>query len=299
MGPTQGSTVLCVSWVLPLWLAGPPASARPYRPPTQPPPALHCRHHHRAEASSIGAATDAAAAEYSEGRQQLADLADTVRAAVLLPERCLHFLRPGRIVRVTEGEQIDGWLGGQGEVQGRGCLVALCGVSPSPLNSLHPSTHPSTSLLPPTSHFHPPLHPHHFRPPSQPPTSLLPTAPSPIRLTTSAHLTHPHHFRPLHRPAPVGLRRGGVCATPGCPGPAGRGRKRSGGISGRHPAVCVGQADSHSCPRDPPQWPARGGDAAAGGDRAAAAVGAGGGGCRDAGGWVGERRVGKRWVKYG
>ncbi|PRW61094.1 superkiller viralicidic activity 2-like 2 isoform A [Chlorella sorokiniana] len=62
-----------------------------------------------AEAAQITAATDAAAAEYSEGRQQLAAAAAVVREAVQQPQRCLHFLRPGRIVRVTEGERQWGY----------------------------------------------------------------------------------------------------------------------------------------------------------------------------------------------
>ncbi|KAI7838418.1 hypothetical protein COHA_007790 [Chlorella ohadii] len=62
-----------------------------------------------AEAAQISAATDAAAAEYSEGRQQLAAAAAVVRQAMHLPQHCLHFLRPGRIVRVTEGERQWGY----------------------------------------------------------------------------------------------------------------------------------------------------------------------------------------------
>lgn len=56
-----------------------------------------------AEAAQITAATDTAAAEYSEGRQQLAAAAAAIRTAMQQPQHSLHFLRPGRIVRVTEG----------------------------------------------------------------------------------------------------------------------------------------------------------------------------------------------------
>ena len=66
-------------------------------------PALLPRSPLLAEAAQISAATDAAAAEYTEGRQQLAAAAAVVRQAMQLPQHCLHFLRPGRIVRVTEG----------------------------------------------------------------------------------------------------------------------------------------------------------------------------------------------------
>lgn len=73
-----------------------------------------------AEASSITAATDAAAAEYAAGKARLAELAASVRAAVQLPQHCLHFLRPGRIIRVAEGAWLAGcWGGGRA---GRGSL---------------------------------------------------------------------------------------------------------------------------------------------------------------------------------
>lgn len=57
-----------------------------------------------AEAAAITDVADAAVAEYSAGKAELAELEARVRAAVQRPEHCLHFLRPGRIVRVTEGK---------------------------------------------------------------------------------------------------------------------------------------------------------------------------------------------------
>lgn len=58
-----------------------------------------------AEASAITEATQAAAEEYSEGRQQLAAAEGVLRGALQRPQHCLHFLRPGRIIRVAEGGQ--------------------------------------------------------------------------------------------------------------------------------------------------------------------------------------------------
>ena len=56
-----------------------------------------------AESTAITAATDAAAEEYSAGKQDLEEQLAVVRAAMQQPQHCVHFLRPGRIVRVTEG----------------------------------------------------------------------------------------------------------------------------------------------------------------------------------------------------
>lgn len=56
------------------------------------------------EASKITAATDAAVSEYTAARQRLAEQLAVVRAVTQQPQHSLHFLRPGRIVRVTEGE---------------------------------------------------------------------------------------------------------------------------------------------------------------------------------------------------
>ncbi|EFN51423.1 hypothetical protein CHLNCDRAFT_28067, partial [Chlorella variabilis] len=55
------------------------------------------------ESTAITAATDAAAEEYSAGKQDLEEQLAVVRAAMQQPQHCVHFLRPGRIVRVTEG----------------------------------------------------------------------------------------------------------------------------------------------------------------------------------------------------
>lgn len=68
----------------------------------QPPPCLPALTH-PAESSAISAATDAAASEYAAGRQRLADAQAVLAVAVTQPQHCLHFLRPGRIVRVTQG----------------------------------------------------------------------------------------------------------------------------------------------------------------------------------------------------
>ncbi len=57
-----------------------------------------------AEASAISAATEAAAAEFLEARERLRQPQAVVAAAVQQPDHSLHFLRPGRIIRVFEGE---------------------------------------------------------------------------------------------------------------------------------------------------------------------------------------------------
>lgn len=56
-----------------------------------------------AEASAITAATDAAAADYAAARERLATARRQLLRYVQRPDHSLHFLRPGRIVRVTEG----------------------------------------------------------------------------------------------------------------------------------------------------------------------------------------------------
>ncbi|KAL4452733.1 hypothetical protein ABPG75_008395 [Micractinium tetrahymenae] len=61
------------------------------------------------EASAIGAATDAAAAEYIAARERLRQQQAAVSAALQQPQYCLHFLRPGRIIRVVEGERDWGY----------------------------------------------------------------------------------------------------------------------------------------------------------------------------------------------
>ena len=57
-----------------------------------------------AEAESITSVTEEVAAEFEAGSQQLAAHDAVLRAALHQPQYCLHFLRPGRIIRVTEGE---------------------------------------------------------------------------------------------------------------------------------------------------------------------------------------------------
>lgn len=46
----------------------------------------------------------AAIAEYKELRQQLADAERLMAAAIQQPDRALGFLRPGRLIRVKEGQ---------------------------------------------------------------------------------------------------------------------------------------------------------------------------------------------------
>ena len=71
--------------------------------------------HAWAEASEITPATDVTAAEYSAGRARLEEQMALVRTAVHQPQHCLHFLRPGRIIRVAEG----GWGCGVGRGRDR------------------------------------------------------------------------------------------------------------------------------------------------------------------------------------
>ncbi|KAL4421012.1 hypothetical protein ABPG77_008849 [Micractinium sp. CCAP 211/92] len=61
------------------------------------------------EASAISAATEAAAAEFLEARERLRQPQAVVAAAVQQPDHSLHFLRPGRIIRVFEGDRDWGY----------------------------------------------------------------------------------------------------------------------------------------------------------------------------------------------
>lgn len=51
----------------------------------------------------------ASVAEYGRLVARVAALERTLTAALVTPERCLHFLRPGRLVRVREGDVDWGW----------------------------------------------------------------------------------------------------------------------------------------------------------------------------------------------
>ena len=55
------------------------------------------------EAAAITAAGDAAVLEYTSGAAELAAAREVVLKAMLEPQNSLHYLRPGRIVRVNEG----------------------------------------------------------------------------------------------------------------------------------------------------------------------------------------------------
>lgn len=56
------------------------------------------------EARNIDLATGSEAREYVALKQELEAAQRVVAGAMLKPERCLHLLRPGRIVRVADGE---------------------------------------------------------------------------------------------------------------------------------------------------------------------------------------------------
>ncbi|KAK9838518.1 hypothetical protein WJX81_004706 [Elliptochloris bilobata] len=62
-----------------------------------------------AKAASIGGASSKAMAEYHRLRQELAAAEALVLAAVQRPDRCIHLLRPGRLVRVRAGASDWGW----------------------------------------------------------------------------------------------------------------------------------------------------------------------------------------------
>eukprot|EP00887_Chlorella_sp_A99_P003989 scaffold11.g3989.t1 len=61
------------------------------------------------ESSAIGVATDAAAEEFAVLKAQLAEAEATVRAFKQRPDYSVHFLRPGRLVRVQQGGVDWGW----------------------------------------------------------------------------------------------------------------------------------------------------------------------------------------------
>ena len=62
-----------------------------------------------ARAGALDAAGEAALAEYGRLRKELHEEEGKVMGAILSPDRCLHFLRPGRLVRVREGGRDWGW----------------------------------------------------------------------------------------------------------------------------------------------------------------------------------------------
>ncbi|KAL6773736.1 hypothetical protein ACKKBG_A22275 [Auxenochlorella protothecoides x Auxenochlorella symbiontica] len=73
-------------------------------------PALEARLEEvQAAVAAIGDAGEETAAEYTRLKTRLAELESTLAAEVRKPERCLHYLRPGRLVRVVQ-EGVDwGW----------------------------------------------------------------------------------------------------------------------------------------------------------------------------------------------
>ncbi|EIE19880.1 HUA enhancer 2 [Coccomyxa subellipsoidea C-169] len=60
-------------------------------------------------AAQIGAATQEAMDEYQTLKAEIEGAERVLTPALLRPERCMHFLRPGRLVRVREGPYDWGW----------------------------------------------------------------------------------------------------------------------------------------------------------------------------------------------
>ena len=62
-----------------------------------------------AEAEALGRASEGVVEAYRAGTERLEALDATLAAEIRRPERCLHFLRPGRLVRVRQGATDWGW----------------------------------------------------------------------------------------------------------------------------------------------------------------------------------------------
>jgi hypothetical protein len=77
-----------------------------------------------AAAAAVLLSRQAAVTEYKSLRGQLAAAEAAIAAAIQAPDRCLAFLRPGRLIRVKEGAVRQSWaanvVGGGGALK---CLV--------------------------------------------------------------------------------------------------------------------------------------------------------------------------------
>ncbi|KAK2080062.1 hypothetical protein QBZ16_002458 [Prototheca wickerhamii] len=62
-----------------------------------------------AEAEALGRASEGVVEAYRAGTERLEALDAALAAEIRRPERCLHFLRPGRLVRVRQGATDWGW----------------------------------------------------------------------------------------------------------------------------------------------------------------------------------------------
>ncbi|CAI7909866.1 unnamed protein product, partial [Closterium sp. NIES-53] len=63
----------------------------------------------QAEADALEAGTEGEIREYHALRLSLAEKERRLKAEVLRPDRCLHFLQPGRLIRVVDGLDDWGW----------------------------------------------------------------------------------------------------------------------------------------------------------------------------------------------
>lgn len=59
--------------------------------------------------AELGTASEEALQQYQQLRGRILHQEKIILSYMVLPDKCLHFLRPGRLIRVREGKTEWGW----------------------------------------------------------------------------------------------------------------------------------------------------------------------------------------------